>query len=144
MKQVVLLMLTALMMLACGQQSNAETANEQKKQVKDYVEVIYFHGKQRCMTCRSIEKNAKELLDAKFAEQMKQGKVVWRVVDISKRENAKLAEKYEVTWSSLFVVRHDGSKETAENLTELAFSTSLRQADKFKADLEAKINQILD
>ena len=94
MKQVLLLMLTALMMLACGQQSNAETANEQKKQVKDYVEVIYFHGKQRCMTCRSIEKNAKELLDAKFAEQMKQGKVVWRVVDISKRENAKLAEKY--------------------------------------------------
>ena len=94
MKQVLLLMLTALMMLACGQQSNAETANEQKKQVKDYVEVIYFHGKQRCMTCRSIEKNAKKLLDAKFAELIKQGKVVWRVVDISKRENAKLAEKY--------------------------------------------------
>ena len=32
MKQVLLLMLTALMMLACGQQSNAETASEQKKQ----------------------------------------------------------------------------------------------------------------
>ena len=138
-----MLMMATLMMMACGQKTNAETAKEQPKQVKDYVEVIYFYGKQRCMTCRSIEKNAKQLLDAKFAEQMKLGKVVWRVVDISKRENKALAEKYEVSWSSLFVVQHNGSKETAENLTEFAFSTSLRQADKFKADLAAKINQLL-
>ena len=27
------------------------------------VEVRYFHGKQRCITCRSIEKYAKEVLD---------------------------------------------------------------------------------
>ena len=144
MKRTLVLMMVSFILLACGEKSNAVTAKAQSGQVNDFVEILYFHGKQRCMTCRSIEKNAKELLDAKFAEQMKQGKVVWRVVDISKRENAKLAEKYQVSWSSLFVVQHDGSKETAENLTELAFSTSLRQADKFKADLEAKINQILD
>lgn len=137
-------MMATLMMMSCGQKTNAETAMEQPKQVKNYVEVIYFHGKQRCMTCQSIEKNAKELLDAKFAEQMKQGKVVWHIVDISKRENRALAEKYEVTWSSLFVVQHNGSKEKVENLTEFAFSTSLRQTDKFKADLAAKINQLLN
>ena len=95
------------------------------------------------MTCRSIEKNVKDLLDAKFTQQMEQGKVVWRIIDISNRENAKLVEKYEVSWSSLFVVQHVDSKEMAEDLTEFAFNMSLKDADKFKSDLEAKINQIL-
>ena len=31
------------------------------------VEVRYFHGKQRCITCRSIEKCAKDVLDESFA-----------------------------------------------------------------------------
>ena len=143
MKQIFVLMLCILTMSACGQQTNAEPAMEQRKQVNDYVEVIYFHGKQRCMTCRSIEKNVKDLLDAKFTQQMEQGKVVWRIIDISNRENAKLVEKYEVSWSSLFVVQHVDSKEMAEDLTEFAFNMSLKDADKFKSDLEAKINQIL-
>ena len=143
MKQIFVLMLCILTMSACGQQTNAEPAMEQTKQVNDYVEVIYFHGKQRCMTCRSIEKNVKDLLDAKFTQQMEQGKVVWRIIDISNRENAKLVEKYEVSWSSLFVVQHVDSKEMAEDLTEFAFNMSLKDADKFKSDLEAKINQIL-
>lgn len=36
------------------------------------------------MTCRSIERNTNELLKANFARQMKAGKVVYRVIDISK------------------------------------------------------------
>ena len=93
-------MMVSLILLACGEKSNAVTAKEQSRQVKDFVEVLYFHGKQRCVTCRSIEQNTKELLEAKFIQQMKAGKVVYRVIDISKKENARIAEKYEVTWSS--------------------------------------------
>ena len=44
MKQIFVLMLCILTMSACGQQTNAEPAMEQTKQVNDYVEVIYFHG----------------------------------------------------------------------------------------------------
>ena len=39
------------------------------------VEVRYFHGKQRCITCRSIEKCAKEVLDESFASQQKKKKI---------------------------------------------------------------------
>lgn len=138
-----LLMLVSLVMLACGEKSNAVTAKEQAAKVKDYVEVLYFHGKQRCVTCRSIEKNTKDLLDAKFAEKMKQGRVVWRVIDISQHENAPIAEKYEVTWSSLFIVSHKGGKEQAENLTEFAFGNARSNSDEFKAGIEAKIRVAL-
>ena len=93
MKRTLVLMMVSLILLACGEKSNAVTAKEQSRQVKDFVEVLYFHGKQRCVTCRCIEQNTKELLEAKFIQQMKAGKVVYRVIDISKKENARIAEK---------------------------------------------------
>ena len=113
MKRTLVLMMVSLILLACGEKSNAVTAKAQSGQVNDFVEILYFHGKQRCVTCRSIEQNTKELVEAKFARQMKDGKVVYRVIDISKKENARIAEKYEVTWSSLFLVQHKSGKEKA-------------------------------
>ena len=143
MKRTLVLMMVSLILLACGEKSNAVTAKEQSRQVKDFVEVLYFHGKQRCVTCRSIEQNTKELLEAKFTQQMKAGKVVYRVIDISKKENARIAEKYEVTWSSLFLVQHKNGKEKAENLTEFAFGHSRTQPEVFKKGLAEKVNQAL-
>ena len=50
---------------------------------KNYVEVLYFHGKQRCATCIAIEKYAREVVEKDFANEQKKGRVVFRVVDIS-------------------------------------------------------------
>ena len=143
MKRTLVLMMVSFILLACGEKSNAVTAKAQSGQVNDFVEILYFHGKQRCVTCRSIEQNTKELVEAKFARQMKDGKVVYRVIDISKKENARIAEKYEVTWSSLFLVQHKNGKEKAENLTEFAFGHSRTQPEVFKKGLAEKVNQAL-
>lgn len=143
MKKTLVLMMVSIILMACGEKSNAVTAIAQSGQVKDFVEILYFHGKQRCMTCRSIEQNTKELLDSKFQRQMKEGKVVFRVIDISKKDNAWIAEKYEVTWSSLFLVQHKSGKEKAENLTEFAFGHSRTQPEVFKKGLAEKVNQAL-
>ena len=143
MKRTLVLMMVSFILLACGEKTNAVTANEQSGQVNDFVEVLYFHGKQRCVTCRSIEQNTKELLEAKFSKQMKEGKVVYRVIDISKKENAQMAEKYEVTWSSLYLVQHKNGNEKAENLTEFAFGHSRTQPEVFKKGLAEKVNQAL-
>ncbi len=143
MKRTFVLMMVSLMMLACSEKPNAVTAQEQVQQVNDFVEVLYFHGKQRCITCRSIEQNTKELLDSLFAQQMQEGKVVYRVIDISKKKYEQIAEKYEVTWSSLILVHHEKGKETAENLTEFAFGYSRTQPEVFKAEVSKKIIQAL-
>lgn len=143
MKSTLALMLVSLLMLACGQQTNAEAVKKQPKQVKDCVEVIYFHGKQRCVTCRAIEQHTKEVLDAQYAKQIQSGKVVWRVIDISKKENEVIAEKYQVTWSSLFLVKHNNGKEKVENLTEFAFGNARSNPEKFKKELQLRINQTL-
>lgn len=54
-----------------------------------------------------------------------------------------MPEKYKVTWSSLFLVRHKDGKEKAENLTEYAFAHSRRQPEVFKAGVTQKIKTAL-
>ena len=137
------MMLVSILLMACGQTSNAETTKESSKQVKNPVEVIYFHGKQRCATCRAIEQCTKDVLDEQFAKQVKADKVVLRVIDISQKENKAIAEKYEVTWSSLFVVTNKDGKENAENLTEFAFGNARSNPDKFKTGLQERITKAL-
>ena len=83
------------------------------------------------------------MLNAQYAKQMQSGKVVLHVIDISKKENEAIAEKYEVTWSSLFLVSHKNGKEKAENLTEFAFGNARSNPDKFKDGLKRRINQAL-
>ena len=51
----------------------------------------------------AIEKNAKEAVEAEFADELKNGTLVFRTIDISEPKNEVIAEKYEVTWSSLFI-----------------------------------------
>lgn len=92
-------MAMCLGMFACGNSNAKGNKAAEEQSQKDRVEVLYFHGKQRCATCMAIEKNAKEAVEAQFADELKNGTVVFRSIDISKAENEKIAEKYEVTWS---------------------------------------------
>ncbi|MBQ0073706.1 MAG: thioredoxin, partial [Prevotella sp.] len=91
-------------------------------------EIIYFHGKQRCMTCMAIEKETKALVEGELAQQVKTGKVKFRIVDFSTEKGKKIAAKYKVTFSSLFVVTPKG----AEDLTRFAFANARSNAEGFR------------
>lgn len=108
------------------------------------VEVMYFHDKQRCVTCLAIEKLTKEVVEKDFAKEVKQGKVRYREIDISTAEGEKIADRYEVTWSSLFVNQWKGKKETRNNMTKFGFANARKDPDAFKAGLRNKINELLN
>lgn len=139
--RTILLILAAIVGLtACG--------SSQKKQAtvmpqQDCVEVLYFHGAQRCPTCVAIENLTKEVVETTFAEQAKNGNVVFKNIDIAQKQNEAIADRYEVTWSSLFVNGWVAGEETATNLTEFAFANARTNPEKFKAELTAKINELL-
>lgn len=141
MKRILFLLTLMSGLMSCV--NNSESAAQAKNSVKDHVEVIYFHGKQRCATCVAIERHAKEVVDAMFANEVKDGKVVFKIVDISTPEGEALADKYEVTWSSLFVNAWKEGKETRNNMTEFAFGNARRNPDAFKKGLSAQIRQAL-
>ena len=140
MKNVLLMTALCVGTVACTDgKSKSMAAHQQTK--KDVVEVLYFHGTQRCATCMAIEKNTNALVESAYAEQLKSGKLVFRSVDISK-EGA-LAEKYEVSWSSLILVDYDkDGKESSTNLTEFAFGNARTAPNKFKAGLSDQISEM--
>ncbi|MGL4519766.1 MAG: nitrophenyl compound nitroreductase subunit ArsF family protein [Phocaeicola sp.] len=132
MKSIFLLIGLAIFLLSCGGNSSKKE-RETNAQQSDITEVLYFHGKQRCITCNAIEKLTKEVIDSLANE-----KVVMKIIDISQKENEATADKYEVTWSSLILDR--GGK--VENLADMGFSYAKGQPDVFKAKLVEAISNI--
>jgi hypothetical protein len=117
---------------------------QQKPTGKSTVEVYYFHGKNRCPTCLSIEENAKKAVDTYFKDQKAKGLVKMIVVDIDDEKNKALVEKYEVSSSALFVTRVSGGKSFTNDMTNFAFSYSRNEPDKFINGLKDKINESLN
>ncbi len=142
MKKQIVFALIGVMLFAFN--TNVAANKPQKTIVaKDRVEVMYFHGKQRCITCRAIEKATKEVLDTYFANEVKSGKIQYRIIDISQTANEKIADKYEVSWSSLYVNGWKKGKEAKNNMTEFAFSYAKNSPDLFKSGLKKKIEELL-
>ena len=136
------LIVISLLLFSCS--GKPKTENKQAVSPQgDRVEVIYFHGKQRCVTCRAIEQLTNEVLEATFRNQIDKGAVVYKVIDISKKENGQIADKYEVTWSSLFVNGWKDGKENVNNMTEFSFSNARKSPDKFKEGIKNKVDELL-
>lgn len=107
------------------------------------LKIVYFHSERRCPTCISIEDNTKKTLNTYFANQLKDGTITFRILNVEEDKNQKMVEKYEVEGSSLYLTKVSGSKETNTDFTNFAFSYSRNQADKFIAGLKAEIEKNL-
>ena len=105
--------------------------------------IFAFGNKNTKGTCAAIEKNTKETVETLFADELKDGSLVFKSIDISQSENEEIINKYEVTWSSLFNTKWKNGKDSTENLTEYAFAKALSAPDTFKANVTQKIRQLL-
>ncbi len=146
MKRMIIVLVAAVVSaVTVGACNGANTSNENNTtevtapKSDNKVEVIYFHGKQRCMTCMAIEKETKALMDSELAEMVKSGKVRMRVVDFSTDEGKAIARRYKVTFSSLFVVTNPGANETAEDLTRFAFANARSNPEGFRKEVKDKV-----
>ena len=131
MMKILLMVIMCVIALAASAQTN------------DCVEVIYFHGKQRCPTCMAIEKHAREVVEHDFARQKKLGKVKFMVIDINSAEGRKIAKDYRVSYSSLFLNSRRGGKQSRTDITRFAFKNARKHTDVFKKEIAHKINELL-
>lgn len=85
MKKILFLIAVCFAFISCNMNAKNGTEAQTQKEVtvKDHVEVLYFHGKQRCATCMAIESNTKAAMEESFAEQIKKGEVVFKVGSIN-------------------------------------------------------------
>lgn len=123
----------------CQAPSSCCDAKVNCKQQQPSVEVIYFHGKQRCATCLSIEKQARELINEVYAS-----KVNFSVVDFSTEEGKTMATDFKVSFSSLFVVSRKNGKEERIDLSRIGFQYAKNDPEEFKRQLLEAIQLQLD
>ena len=136
MKKLFYLLFSTIILISCGNGAKAKTeAQSTEEKQPDHIEVLYFHGAQRCITCRAIEANTVALLDSLYSKEQAGDRIIYKVIDISKKENEQIADKYEVTWSSLFV--------NVNNMTEFSFSNARKSPDKFKEGIKNKVDELL-
>lgn len=134
MRHICLLLAILFSFASCGGNATKKGQTTTETSLTDGVEVLYFHGKQRCVTCNAIEKLTKEVVDS-----LNNDKIVMKIIDISQKENQPTADKYEVTWSSLILDRNG----KVENLTDMGFSYAKNQPEEFKKKLTESLKSIL-
>lgn len=101
--------LLALFIAAGG--SIAISAAAQKTE-QSKTRVYYFHGNQRCKTCRKIEALTRKTLEEGFADQLQDGSMELQVVNVDKAENEHFVEDYQLAVRSVVVSGMEGGKET--------------------------------
>lgn len=77
----------------------------------DRVEVVYYHGDVRCMTCNKIERLIKKTVKENFEEDIKNGKIVFKSVNFDEKENEKFADKYNLFNQTLIITVNKNNKE---------------------------------
>ncbi len=68
------------------------------------VTAYYFHTTSRCASCRAIEAYSHEAIESAFADEIKDGRLVWRVVNIEVKGNEHFVKDYGLFTKSLVIV----------------------------------------
>jgi len=95
----------------------SEKAVAEKTAAAQTVAAYYFHSTQRCRTCLTIERLAREALTEQFANALTNGALEWRAVNTDEPANAHFIKDYELVASALVLVqRRDGDQVSWVNL----------------------------
>jgi hypothetical protein len=107
------------------------------------VRVYYFHGNARCVSCRKIEALAGESVRAAFADEMKQGKVEWLVVNVEEPSNKHFIQDYKLYTKSLVVVDLvEGTQVRWKNLERIW--ELLREDEAFRQYVQGEVRSYLE
>jgi len=84
------------------------------------VTAYYFYTLPRCVSCRKIEAYAREAVEAAFPEELGDGRLAWRVVNVGEEGNEHFIKDYKLYTKSLVLVdRRDGEETRWKNLEKV-------------------------
>ena len=133
----ILMMFSVAILASCGtggtKQNEKQEAKVESKAADGVVTLYSFHTNKRCITCKAIEKLTREVV-----AEMNNDKIKLEILNLSDSWNDAIAEKYEVTWTSL--IADNG---TRNDLTKMGFSYAKNQPEVFKAKLKEELTKML-
>ena len=102
-------MLVTALLLLVGGASSVQAAGKPAAAVPR-VTAYYFHTTQRCASCKKLEAWSHEAIDSAFAAPLKDGRLVWKVVNVESKGNEHFVEDYGLYTKSLVLVRESSGK----------------------------------
>lgn len=83
------------------------------QRIEDGSKIIayYFHVNVRCTTCRAIEAYSKEVIHGRFAKEIAEGRIEWRLVNLQNPENRHFIQDYQLFTKSLVLVLNKGGQQ---------------------------------
>jgi hypothetical protein len=82
------------------------------------VVVYYLHTSYRCVTCRKFETYTQAELAANFSKQMKDGTLVYKIVNVEEAGNEHFVQDYDLKSKSIVLVA-PGAKSRWKNLDKI-------------------------
>jgi hypothetical protein len=81
--------------------------------MQEGVKVYYLHSNARCPTCRTIEEYAKEAVETGFADDLKNNRIAWQVVNYQSPGNEHYAIDYNIVSPNVVLVKIKEGKQVA-------------------------------
>ena len=123
-----------------GQTEKTNNSTKQNESVSaDTIHVYYFHSNIRCKTCVAVDEHTHQLLKDLFPEQMKNGIIVFKSINVDEKGNEALIEKYKIWGQTMLFIKGD----TVVDRTNDAFMNVLEEPDKWEGMVEEQVIRLL-
>jgi hypothetical protein len=129
--------LITLARISCSAQTNQKPAPVISK--NGDVEVYYFHMTARCVTCRTVEAEARKNVEMLYADQVKAGKISFTALNLEEATGKSMGEKLGVNSQTLLIVKGDQKI----NITNEGFLYAVTQPQKFTEVMKSKIDPLI-
>jgi hypothetical protein len=129
--------LITLVGISCNAQTNQKTAPSVSSYVD--VEVYYFHRTARCVTCLTVEAEARKNVGMLYADQVKSGKISFTALNLEEATGRSMGEKLGVNSQTLLIVKGDQKI----NITNEGFLYAVSQPQKFTEVMKSKIDPLI-
>jgi len=137
------LILAGFMMLVfSGASCKAQTEKKQTVSANsgNDVEVYYFHRTVRCVTCKTVEAEARKNIEMLYADQVKTGKISFTSLNLEEATGKAMGDKLGVNSQTLLIVKGDQKI----NITNEGFLYAVSKPDKFKEIIKEKVDPLIN
>jgi hypothetical protein len=131
------LVLITLVSISCNGQTKEKPVQVSSK--NGYVEVYYFHMTTRCVTCKTVEAEARKNVEILYADQVKTGQISFTALNLEEVTGRSVGEKLGVNSQTLLIVKGDQKI----NITNEGFLYAVSQPQKFAEIMKSKIDPML-
>ncbi len=80
------------------------TQHENGKELSHNILAYYFHSTFRCYSCKKIEALTLKAINKGFSEELKNGKLVWKQINVDIPENRHFTDDYKLHTKSVVIV----------------------------------------